>query len=286
MKRLIIQLFNYWLVFFCLSGCSNEITLQLSSSGETVRLGKLVTRTDADNEQEWQWKENDVITATTSGSSFLTATYTYGGDSQWGKTGNADFTIEKIGVDAITLEFGNSTLTPDQSDAAKYRQADYLKGAGTISLITLGGTLGHQHCDLVLTITKGTGWASDDEFTKAMADASCVFVAGSGAGTTDLLPFHSGSTFRAILPPDNIVKGQNQKIATLTFGATANTPELLRGHASTITYTNEVSDLTNKRFIVNAQLNTDCSVSITASINSWSTEDVTNPYPGEPEATN
>lgn len=286
MKRQIIQLSGYWIMLLCLTGCSNELPLQPSLGGETVRLGKLVTRTDAGSEQEWQWMADDVITATTSGSSSLTATYTYGGDSQWGKADNANFTIEKIGVDAITLEFGSSTLTPDQSDVAKYHKADYLTGEGAISLTTLGGTLGHQHCDLVLTITKGTGWVSDDEFTKAMADASCVFVAGSGVGTTDLLPFHSGSTFRAILPPDNIVKGQNQKIATLTFGTTVNTPELLRGHTSTIAYTNEVPDLTNKRFIVIATLNTDCSVSITASINSWSTEDVTNPYPGEPITTN
>lgn len=286
MKRLTIQLFNYWLVLLFLSGCSNEITLQPSSSGETVRLGKLVTRTGAGGEQEWQWRENDVITATTSGSSSLTATYTYGSGGQWGEASNADFTIEKIGVDAITLEFGSSTLTTDQSDAAKYRQADYLKGAGTISLLTLGGTLGHQHCDLVLTITQGTGWASETEFNNAMADASCVFVAGSGTGITDLTPLHSGNTFRAILPPENMVKGQSQKIATLTFGTTDNTPLLLRSHTATISYTNEVTELKNKRFIVNALLNTDCSVSITASINAWNTEDVTNPYPGEPEATN
>lgn len=286
MKRLTIQLFNCWLVLLSLTGCSNELPLQPSLGGETVRLGKLVTRMDAGSEQEWQWMADDVITATTSGSSSLTATYTYGGDSQWGKADNANFTIEKIGVDAITLEFGSSTLTPDQSDAAKYHEVDYLKGKGAISLTTLGGTLGHQHCDLVLTITKGTGWVSDDEFTKAMADASCVFVANSGGGTTDLKPFHDGSTFRAILPPDNIVKGQNQKIATLTFGSATDTPELLRNYTATIVYTNEASDLKNKRFIVIATLNTDCSVSITASINSWSTENVTNPYPGEPEATN
>ncbi len=289
MKRLKIQLLNYWLVLLTLTGCSNDIALQLSG-GEAVGLGKIVTRTGESNEpsetdvSEWQWKKGDVVTATASPS--LSATYIYG-DNAWGEANNPDFTKEKIGVDAITLKFGNNGLISDQSEAANYRKADYLKGTGTINFLTIEGNLGHQYCDLVLTITKGTGWASDDEFVKAMADASCLFVANSAENTTtDVTPYHDGSTFRAILPPANMVKGANQKIATLTFGNSDNTPTLLKGQKATIAYTNEVNDLVNKRFIVIALLNTDCSVSITASVNNWDATNVTDPYPGELGTTN
>lgn len=280
MKRLTIQQLNYWLVLLTLTGCSNEVALLLPDT-ETVSLGMLVTRTgeDAESVAEWKWQKDDVITATTSD---LSATYTYG-DTEWGEASNNEFTVENLGLDAITLEFGNSVFITDQSVAANYRKADYLKGIGTVNFLTIEGTLAHQYCDLVLNITQGTGWTDDNEFTNAMTAATCVFVAGNGGSTTDVTPFHDGSTFRAIFPPDNMVKGENAQIATLTFG-TSNTPELLKGQKATIAYTNtySVSELSNKRFIINAQLNTDCSVSsIAASVNPWVAQDVENPYPGE-----
>lgn len=272
MKQSVIKITVFWLTLLTLWACSNELPLQ-QPEGEMVRIGQITTRTSA---SAWVWADGDRITATATGKS---AVFIYSTD-HWGVSDNAEFTVENIGADAIALEFGTSALVPDQSGAAGYRIADYLKGSGTLSIITLTGTLEHQQCDLVLTVTKGTGWASDTDFNEAMSDASCLFACANTSG--DIKPFRDGSVFRAIFPPANLPTGTDVKIATLIFGSTNDTPQQLRGHTATITYTNNMTadDLKKKRLQLTAMLNRDCSVTITVGINDWDKQNGPS-WPGE-----
>lgn len=248
--------------------CSNDTTdkfpidtLEMGQTSILTKDGSLAATSD------WTWQNNDQLTAT---ANELESTYTYS-DGAW-KGSNDGFTKEAIGLNEIILSFGNSSLTTNQADAANYRKADYLTGKGTLNHLTINGTLTHQHTDVVVTFTKGDGWATDTEFNNAIAAASFKI-------NSNIIPFHNEATFRAIIPPAN-VPGSGQ-LGTLTFGAT---PDALKDRTAQVTYTHSHSAavLKGARLAVNVKLNVDCSISATISFNRWTKDtSIDTPFPAE-----
>lgn len=245
--------------------CSNDTTdkfpidtLEMGQTSILTKDGSLAATSD------WTWQNNDQLTAT---ANELESTYTYS-DGAW-KGSNDGFTKEAIGLNEITLSFGNSTLTTDQSTAAKYRKADYITGKGTLNHITINGELTHQYTDVVVNFTKGDGWASDTEFNNAIAAASFKI-------NSNIIPFHDKATFRAVVPPANVPS--TGLLGTLTFGAT---PDALNSRTAQVTYTKPVADLTGTRLTVTVALNVDCSVSTTITFKLWDSNNISTPFPAE-----
>lgn len=250
-----------------MTACSDDTTDNFPSNtlemGQTSIVTKEGTPLAAD---AWTWKDGDVLTASANG---LSSTYTY--TTTWNKGNNANFTKEAIGLNEITLSFGNNSLTNDQATAANYRKADYLTGKGILNHLTINGTLTHQHTDVVVTFTKGDGWTSDKEFDDAIAAASFKI-------NSNIIPFHDKATFRAVVPPANVPS--SGALGTLTFGAT---PAVLNGRTAQVVYTHNYSaaDLTGTRLTVTVTLNVDCSVSATIEFKLWDKNTISEPFPAE-----
>lgn len=248
-----------------MTACSDETTDNFPSNtlemGQTSIVTKEGTPLAAD---AWKWQSGDVLTASAGN---LSSTYTY--SNKWSTAANANFTKEAIGLNEISLSFGNSTLTTDQSTAAKYRKADYMTGKGTLNHLTINGTLTHQCTDVVVNFTKGDGWGSDSEFNSAIAAASFKI-------NSNIIPFHDKATFRAVVPPANVPS--TGLLGTLTFGAT---PDALNSRTAQVTYTKPVADLTGTRLTVTVALNVDCSVSTTITFKLWDSNNISTPFPAE-----
>lgn len=250
-----------------ITACSDEITDDFPS--DTLEMGRtsIVTKdgtplaTDA-----WTWQNGDVLTASANN---LSSTYTY--LYVWAAAANINFTKEAIGLNEITLSFGNNSLTTNQTTAANYRKADYLTGKGTLNHLTISGTLTHQYTDVVVTFTKGNGWASDAEFNNAIAAANFKI-------NSNIIPFHENATFRAVVPPANVPS--TGQLGTLTFGAT---PATLNGRTAQVAYTHSytATDLKGARLTVNVTLNVDCSVSTTITFKLWDSNTISTPFPAE-----
>lgn len=248
-----------------MTACSDETTDNFPSNtlemGQTSIVTKEGTPLAAD---EWKWQDGDELTASAGN---LSSTYTY--SNKWSTAANTNFTKEAIGLNEITLSFGNSTLTTDQSTAAKYRKADYITGKGTLNHITINGELTHQYTDVVVNFTKGNGWTNEEEFNNAIAAASFKI-------NSNIIPFHDKATFRAVVPPANVPS--TGLLGTLTFGAT---PDALNSRTAQVTYTKPVADLTGTRLTVTVALNVDCSVSTTITFKLWDSNNISTPFPAE-----
>lgn len=249
-----------------MTACSDETTDNFPSNtlemGQTSIVTKEGTPLAAD---EWKWQDGDELTASAGN---LSSTYTY--SNKWSTAANTNFTKEAIGLNEISLSFGNSGLTTDQATEADYRKADYLTGKGILNHLTINGTLTHQHTDVVVIFTKGDGWGSDSEFNNAIAAASFKI-------NPNIIPFHDNATFRAVVPPANVPSGT---LGTLTFGNT-NTPSVLQNRTAQVTYTKPVADLTGTRLTVTVALNVDCSVSTTITFKLWDSNNISTPFPAE-----
>lgn len=254
-----MKLYYLSIIFLLTAGCSNEPD-EKPYTGETpIGIGTISTRSGGTS--EWTWQENDKLTATVNG---LSAEYTRTAGGAWTCENNG-FTLEAVGTvtsGSITLTFGTEALTTDQTTAAKYRVADYMTGAGELDFLTISGTLGHQHTDLVIEITEGSGW-SPGEFASTMADASGLTVNVSSGGPVSA--YHNASTFRAVIPPANLPQGTGVSLATLSFGSGAGTPSSLQGKTATITYNNTAGAdaLKGKRLTLTVQLDIATTVTIT-----------------------
>lgn len=247
--------------------CSNDTTdkfpidtLEMGQTSILTKDGSLAATSD------WTWQNNDQLTAT---ANELESTYTYS-DGAW-KGSNDGFTKEAIGLNEITLSFGNKSLTTNQATAANYRKADYMTGKGTLNHLTINGTLTHQYTDVVVNFTKGDGWGSDSEFNNAIAAASFKI-------NSNIIPYHDKATFRAVVPPTNVPS--SGALGTLTFGAT---PAVLNGRTAQVTYTHNHSaeELKGARLTVNVKLNVDCSVSIDMTFRLWTGVSNLPPFPAE-----
>lgn len=246
--------------------CSNDTTdkfpidtLEMGQTSIVTKDGSLAATSD------WTWQNNDQLIAT---ANELSSTYTYSG-STWNKGSNNSFTKEAIGLNEITLSFGNKSLTTNQATAANYRKADYITGKGTLNHITINGELTHQYTDVVVNFTKGDGWASDTEFNNAIAAASFKI-------NSNIIPFHDKATFRAVVPPANVPS--SGLLGTLTFG---DTPAILKGRTAKVTYTKPEEILMGTRLTVNVKLNVDCSVSIDMTFSLWTGVSNLPPFPAE-----
>lgn len=248
-----------------MTACSDETTDNFPSNtlemGQTSIVTKEGTPLAAD---EWKWQDGDELTASAGN---LSSTYTY--SNKWSTAENTNFTKEAIGLNEISLSFGNSTLTTDQSTAAKYRKADYMTGKGTLNHLTINGTLTHQYTDVVVNFTKGDGWGSDLEFNNAIAAASFKI-------NSNITPFHDKATFRAVVPPASVPS--TGLLGTLTFG---DTPAILKGRTAKVTYTKPEEILMGTRLTVNVKLNVDCSVSIDMTFSLWTGVSNLPPFPAE-----
>lgn len=248
------------------AGCSNETTDPLPA--DTLRMGRIdiVTKNGIPMATpEWTWQNGDQLTATANGQS---SSYTWSNGS-WGKTSNAGFTIEAIGLSTISLAFGNKELTTDQTTAANYRQADYITGNGELDFLTINGTLTHQYTDVVVTLQQGGGWENTVQFTNALAAASFEFGILSSTATGN--PYHeSEALFRAVIPPDRLPTGTAVKLGTLTFGS-ANTPAVLQNRKAQVVYTNNFSqaELKGSRLTVTVTLDIDCQMSTGITFQLW-----------------
>lgn len=242
------------------AGCSNEPAEKPYTEGTPIGIGAISTRSDGTS--EWRWQTNDRLTATVNGQ---TAVYTRTAADAW-TCENDGFTLEALGEVApgsITLTFGTEALTTDQTTAADYRVADYMTGTGELDFLTISGTLEHQHTDLVIEITEGSGW-NTGEFESTMTDASELTVNVSPSGGP-VSAYHDASTFRAVIPPANLPQGTGASLATLTFGSGDETPAYLKGKTATITYDNntEAANLKGKRLTLTASLDIATTVTIT-----------------------
>lgn len=250
-----------------MTACSDDTTDNFPSNtlemGQTSIVTKEGTPLAAD---AWSWQKGDELTATAGN---LSSTYAF--TTEWGTAVNTDFTKEAIGLNKITLSFGNNTLTKDQSTAAYYRKADYMTGEGTLTHLTINGTLTHQYTDVVVIFTKGDGWESDTEFNNTIAAASFKI-------NPDIITFHDKATFRAVVPPASVPS--SGQLGTLTFGAT---PDILNGRTAQVAYTHNYSatDLKGTRLTVTVALNVDCSVSTTITFKLWDSNTISTPFPAE-----
>lgn len=96
---------------------------------------------------EWVWKEGDKLTVEANSQ---TAVYTRTAEGKW-TCGNASFTKEKLGMVAangVSFTFGQYEITEDQTTESKYREADYMTGTGSLDVVTISGSLTHQHTDM------------------------------------------------------------------------------------------------------------------------------------------
>lgn len=248
-----------------MTACSDETTDNFPSNtlemGQTSIVTKEGTPLAAD---EWKWQDGDELTASAGN---LSSTYTY--SNKWSTAANTNFTKEAIGLNEISLSFGNSSLTTDQATEADYRKADYLTGKGILNHLTINGTLTHQYTDVIVNFTKGDGWESDSEFNNAIAAASFKI-------NPNIIPFHDNATFRAVVPPDNVPS--TGLLGTLTFG---DTPAILKGRTAKVTYTKLEEILMGTRLTVNVKLNVDCSVSIDMTFSLWTGVSNLPPFPAE-----
>lgn len=263
MYKLYILLSAALLMMACSEDTTDKFpidTLEMGQTSIVTKDGSLAATSD------WTWQNNDQLIAT---ANELSSTYTYSG-STWNKGSNNSFTKEAIGLNEITLSFGNNSLTNDQSTAAKYRKADYITGKGTLNHITINGTLTHQYTDVVVNFTKGDGWGSDSEFNNAIAAASFKI-------NSNIIPFHDKATFRAVVPPASVPSGT---LGTLTFGTT-NTSSVLQNRTAQVTYTKPMGDLKGSRLTVTVTLNVDCSVSTTITFKLWDSKIISTPFPAE-----
>lgn len=251
-----------------MTACSNDTTDNFPSNtlkmGQTSIVTKEGTPLAAD---AWSWKKGDELTATAGN---LSSTYAF--TTEWGTAVNTNFTKEAIGLNKITLSFGNKTLTANQSTAAYYRKADYMTGEGTLTHLTINGTLTHQYTDVVVIFTEGKGWAnSSTKFNDAIKAASFTI-------NSTITPYHDEATFRAIIPPANVPS--SGELGTLTFGAT---PDILNGRTAQVAYTHNYSatDLKGSRLTVTVALNIDCGVSTTINFSPWTGVSTPDPFPAE-----
>lgn len=261
MYKLYILLSAALLMMACSEDTTDKFPIDTLEMGQTSIVTKEGTPLAAD---EWKWQDGDELTASAGN---LSSTYTY--SNKWSTAANTNFTKEAIGLNEITLSFGNSSLTTDQATEADYRKADYLTGKGILNHLTINGTLTHQYTDVIVNFTKGDGWGSDTEFNNAIAAASFKI-------NSNIIPFHDKATFRAVVPPANVPS--TGLLGTLTFGAT---PDALNSRTAQVTYTKPVADLTGTRLTVTVALNVDCSVSTTITFKLWDSNNISTPFPAE-----
>ena len=241
--------------------CSNEIAENTDRGENILRIGEIDTRSGETS--EWVWKTGDELTVTANSK---TAVYTRTADGKW-SCGNTSFTKEAIGVVAtngVSLSFGQSGFTEDQTTESAYRHADYMFGTGSLDFLTISGSLSHRHTDMVINITEGKGW--NGQFNTAMADAVGFGIATGYAGWKyTVKTYHHGATFRAILPPNSVPTGTNKVLGTLTLGSGSGTPQSLRGKKATITYTNNNSYTVvgGKRLTLSVELDASFNLTIT-----------------------
>lgn len=265
-----MKLFYLPAIILLAVSCTNEIAENTDTGENILRIGEIDTRSGETS--EWVWKTGDELTVTVNSQ---TAVYTRTADGKW-TCGNASFTKEKLGMVAangVSFTFGQYEITEDQTTESKYREADYMTGTGSLDVVTISGSLTHQHTDMVINITEGKGW--NDMFETAMADAAIGFDIAAG-GSHTVKTYHKGATFRAILPPNSVPTGKDITLGTLTLGNGNGTPQALRGKTATIIYTNN-NGLTaiGKRLTLTVELDALLNLTITGiTVNNFTGVDV------------
>lgn len=255
-----MKLFYLLIILLLSTSCSNEIAEKIDTGGNTIRIGEIGTF--ANGAGEWVWKTGDKLSVKVNGS---TAEYTYTAAGKW-SCGNTSFTKEAVGMVAtngVSLSFGESKLVENQTAESDYRRADYMTGTGSLDVITISGNLTHQNTDIVIDITEGEGW--NGMFNSAMADVERLSIHKTYAGGKYAIrTYRQGSTtFRAILPPAYVSKGDNVLLGYLTLGSNAGTPQSLRGKSAAIIYTNNEPSVSGKRFTLSVKLDASLNLMIT-----------------------
>ena len=174
-----MKLFYLPAIILLAVSCTNEIAENTDTGENILRIGEIDTRSGETS--EWVWKTGDELTVTVNSQ---TAVYTRTAEGKW-TCGNASFTKEAIGIVAtngVSFTFGQYEITEDQTTESKYREADYMTGTGSLDVVTISGSLTHQHTDMVINITEGKGW--NGEFQTAMADAAIGFDIAAGGRHT------------------------------------------------------------------------------------------------------
>lgn len=257
-----MKLFYLSAIILLAVSCSNEIAENTDRGENILRIGEIDTRSGETS--EWVWKTGDELTVTANSK---TAVYTRTAAGQW-SCGNASFTKEAIGVVAtngISLSFGQSGFTEDQTTEKAYRLADRMTGSGSLDVVTISGSLTHRNADMVINITEGSGW--NGQFASAMADAAGLGIAIRYEGWKyTIKAYHQEATFRAIIPPGSVPTGTNVTLGTLTLGSGNGTPQSLRGKTATITYTNSKNydEASGKRFTLTVKLDASFNLTITS----------------------
>ena len=253
-----MKLFYLPAIILLAVSCTNEIAENTDTGENILRIGEIDTRSGETS--EWVWKTGDELTVTVNSQ---TAVYTRTADGKW-TCGNASFTKEAIGIVAtngVSISFGQSGFTEVQTTESAYRHADYMTGKGSLDVVTISGSLTHQHTDMVINITEGKGW--NDMFQTAMADAALGIASGYAGWKYTVKTYHQGATtFRAILPPTSVPTG-TVTLGTLTLGNGNGTPQSLRGKNAIITYTNNNSLVAGKRLTLTVKLDASLNLTIT-----------------------
>lgn len=223
------KIFTILVTVLLIASCTDETTYISPTGTLTIGFTNITTKEGAPvASTEWRWNNGDELTVAANG---MQSTFTYS-TAGWGNGSNTAFTKEAIGVAPIQLSFGNSSLTPDQQSANDYRKADYMLGNGTLTVLTIDGTLAHQHTDMVVAISKGKGWETDAQFNQVISDASFQFSLTEEKNCISYYNSGDVKQFRAVVPPDLLPTGNGIKLGTLTFGTGVNTPDVLKNRTA------------------------------------------------------
>lgn len=136
---------------------------------------------------------------------------------------------------SFMAEFGNKTLTTDQSTKSNFHAAHHLKGDAYIQASTANiyaDSLVNQHIQVIVKIVKSSNWPESAEFESVMNKGSVVIHTSAG---DNVLPLYDKSqsnraVYSAVIPV-GLIPVSGEPIFTLS-GLPASTYTLLAGSAA------------------------------------------------------
>lgn len=254
------------LLMIC-AACTNE-PMESTAGRTPITIGQIEIEAEAAISRSTSRAMTNRTLTVTASPQALVNTYTNAAGS-WTNTTTAYYMEDVTNTTPPTTfqaTTGTTTLCTDQSSETLFHAADYIAGPVQLDVaakqfVTAPATpLTHQHVNVLLTLTQGTGWSSNEAFLAAIAAADIKL--------TTIKPYRTAATAQAIIPLANL-PAQGATIATITMGSETPQP---------ITYTLAAGTTTpapGTRINITAQYNNQRAMTgITITVTGWTDKDM------------
>lgn len=132
------------------------------------------------------------------------------------------------------VEFGNKSLTTDQSSKSKFHAAQYLKGDAYVQPTTayiMADSIVNQHIQVIVKIVKSSNWPESAEFESIMnKDALKIHTSGGDKITPLYDKSQSGRVVYSAVVPVGMVPASGNALFTIN-GLSASSYQLIAGAA-------------------------------------------------------